>query len=396
MAKRQSGAVSLFAVIFAALLLTILTIGFIKLMVNEQQQATANDLSQSALDSALAGVEDAKRVIRDCQNGISTACDALNDTSSLTKCNVIERALSVSGSIDGKETIIQSNSADGQEFNQAYTCVNIFMDTDDYVYTAKDDQVEVVPLKVAAGQKISEIRISWFADSDIQEGASIESPPDIGPDGELPIKSDWLNNAPPMVRAQLISPGETFSLSSLDSGASSQTAFLRPLKDLLPNLSPIPAKVFFDLSNPMKRPGDGDLDAVRANENSADLVACYEDFVFDNSKYACSVTISLEGAPIVAEASTNAILRLSTLYGNGAEVRVSLWDGDTLVKFNGVQPKVDSTGRAGDLFRRVEARLRVGSEFVYPGYAVDTKNSLCKNFAVVRGEVPTSGKSDCE
>ena len=45
---RQSGAVSLFAVIFGAMLLTIVTIGFIKLMIMDQRQSSDNDLSQSA------------------------------------------------------------------------------------------------------------------------------------------------------------------------------------------------------------------------------------------------------------------------------------------------------------------------------------------------------------
>ena len=50
--------------------------------------------------------------------------------------------------------------------------------------------------------------------------------------------------------------------------------------------------------------------------------------------------------------------------------------------FDGVQPAVDSTGRASNLFRRVEARLQIGDDFAYPDNAIELLNSLCKDFSV--------------
>jgi hypothetical protein len=51
--------------------------------------------------------------------------------------------------------------------------------------------------------------------------------------------------------------------------------------------------------------------------------------------------------------------------------------------FVGVQARVDSTGRANDLFRRVEARIElVDIYFPLPDYSVQANTDIVKNFWV--------------
>ena len=56
----KQGGVSIFAVIAACILAAVIMGSFIRLAIRDQGQSSMQDISQSAYDSAQAGVEDAK------------------------------------------------------------------------------------------------------------------------------------------------------------------------------------------------------------------------------------------------------------------------------------------------------------------------------------------------
>jgi Tfp pilus assembly protein PilX len=388
--NRQSGAVSLFVVIFAALLMTVVTISFIQLMLKDQRQATTSDLSQSAYDSAQAGVEDAKRLLlldQSCRNGTAgpgvncvQVTNALSPVagSSETECD----ALAKSGLVvdTNGETLIQQSIGDNAEkLDQAYTCVKIGVNTDDYKGQLAANESNVVPLRGISD--FDTIELSWFTRDDIS--SDTDSPvigfPSIGPNVSLPQLGDkWKFNYPALMRTQFMQTGSTFTLSDFNDSQAGNKSNTNTLF-LYPSLTGLTNKDFA-------------LDARRSPTNAPQQAKCNDSFV--TSEYACTIVLSLP-VPIDGNAvNRNAFLHLGSLY-NGAHYKISLKKGGIPVKFDRVQPVVDSTGRANNMFRRVQARVELKSDFSYPKAEINLEGDLCKNFTVTDQDSGYSGSATC-
>ena len=143
--SKQSGLVSIIVVMFTAILLMVVSTGFIRIMVQEESRASNNNLSRTAYESAVAGVEDGKRAIMACQRGgsASAACKAI----AAKRCSTIQDAGIIS-SISNTAITIKSGTNLQYISGQAYTCVLIDSQTSDVVYSLKEGSSRVVPLRV--------------------------------------------------------------------------------------------------------------------------------------------------------------------------------------------------------------------------------------------------------
>lgn len=389
----QSGAVSLFVVIFSALLLTIITISFIQLMVNDQRQATASDLSQSAYDSAQAGVEDAKRLLildQSCRNGTAaptvncaqvTAALTLVPGTQQTACDTLGQSGIVNET--GGETIIQQTTTDNSaKLDQAYTCVKIAVDTADYLGQLENDESVIIPLK--GDRAFSKIELSWFSDQDLSGTGDLSIDfPETGANVTLPrVGSTWKTNSPALMRAQFIQLGGSFKLSDLDASAGGGRSNANTLF-LYPSAAGLPVGVDKDFL----------VDVRRDPLNAPQPIQCKSSLV--GGGYACQVNLKVPDPVDGNVDNRNAFLRLSALY-NKAHFQIKLKDsagGD--VKLSGVQPEVDSTGRANDLFRRVVARVELRGDFAYPDAEINLTGNLCKNFSVTDTNAGYSASPTC-
>ncbi len=349
----RKGAVSIFVVVFTALLITVVTVSFVRLMIRDQQRASDSDLSRSAYDSALVGIEDAKRAL-----ARYYALDPAARPTNLGDCNGITELLT--GTASSAEVPVQTNAATDAALNQAYSCVRVYTQTDDFERSMRADETVLVPLQSTG--TFDRVQIEWFIEANADG-----NPIDVPNSGTSELSTTWPAGRPPVVETQFMQTNTSFNLDQFDdmagTNSNSNTLFLYPKA-----LASAPTLSFAS-------------DTRRTQKTAVTDVQCQTSF---SSRYLCTAMITLPD-PVggTTGSRSNAYLRIIPRY-RAAQVRVSLYMGAAAnpVQFDGAQPRIDSTGRANDLFRRINARVEVGTNIAYPEAAVDVSGNFCKTFAV--------------
>lgn len=359
--NQQSGAVSLFLVIFFALLLSVITLGFIRITTEEQQQALTNDLSQSAFDSAEAGVEDAKRALvqyrRSCETDPTGAeCNKYKNAFNANRCDTLSATLATDLGLtlnDDKAVEVRTTAKD-ETLQQSYTCLKIALNTKDYVRKLEANTSDLIPINGVSS--FDSVTLNWFIAKDA--GLSTGTPFKIPNTNQgFPPAEQWDNATPAVMRAQLIQFNKAgFTQKDLEDNSS--TLFLYPVRAGGAANGEVPFTRY-----------------ARKSPNEAVNITC----TTDSSGYACSAKLLLSGS-LAMTPEKSAFLRVTPLY-KGATFQLKLNDGT--VDFDGVQPLVDSTGRANDVFRRIESRIRFDEATGnYPENALETTGDICKGFVV--------------
>lgn len=366
------GVASIFVVVFSTMIISIIVIGFTSVMIRDQSQASDYDLSQGAYDSATAGVEDAKRSIAKYLNSCDINSNAPTTTcarmaSALQQCN--SNAYILYGDNSGKETTVETTEND-KALDRAYTCVKTTLDTVDYVSALSSDQSNLLPLRGEGD--FSKLQISWFDSSDIGDSvatsASNVSLRSLAGGLPLLLRSNWPSNRPAVLRAQIIQYGATFKLTDFDDNGSDGSSDVNTIF-----MYPVAGSSSSETSMVSR-------DVRRSGTKTAWPVTCRSSLA--TGGYACTAIIDLPNA--VSAGDKEAYLNLKALYNKSSYKIELLNDAGVVVKFKGVQPEVDSTGRANDIFRRVSARLEsgVGASAYIPDSAVDVTSNFCKTFLV--------------
>lgn len=370
--KTKKGVASLYVVIFATILFGVITLSFIRIILSESIQSSNDDLSQSAYDSALAGVEDAKIAVNkyyQCINNGGSKADCDYSTLFDDKCDNDGDGFGLAqylylGYTNG-EVLVQE-SASGNNSEQAYTCVILQDVVDDYRSTlTSDTRTKVVPLGVGSNRlgNVKYVEFAWYSDVN---GTKFDH---LDHNGKFNERGS--ETVPPTISLTLLSVPATFSINDFNNSTDEHYSTMV----LLPS-----NKVGDDTANGSR--GDGDFAGGSAVNNiSASQIRDAGNSDKDNkpfemkcthdSDFACTAWLEVSG---LLYAGGNAMLIVSLPYGDiVTDFAVTLYDGArNRIQFEGVQISVDSTGRANQLVRRVETRLDPADVFFpYPQYELE-------------------------
>lgn len=413
--KTKSGTASFYVVSITALILTIIAISFISITISEMARTTNSDLSNSAYDSAMAGVEDAKVALLNYQSCLNQGFTATKPTGGGSPtcgeiiwymenpdCDTVGHILGRIEKGKSGEVLIDATGNKNETMAQAYTCALIETKLDSYtVMLSEGATSQLIPLSFegTAASSVKSLRVSWYADTD---GLDYNYGNKLG-FGSLSDKM----TTPPTLGVQLIQTAASFNLSQFDTNNGNQTdrgtlffvatdtkstsTAHRLVERNGSSLSSVntnaaeAAPRFYDIT------GDGldskitmsdSVNFATANnkqqQNVPILTYCPKD---SGRTYACSVSIELP-EPIGGARNDSSFMLLISMPFGGMPMEVSIEactenacttaaqtttgdKGTTKAQFKGAQYVIDSTGRANNLFRRVKTLLD-GNNIYYP------------------------------
>lgn len=336
--QNQSGLAAITVTLIILGIVTLITVGFATLMRREQRQALDQQLSTQAFYAAESGVNEARTYI-------DANASSLNDVSS---CE------------DTPNEIMQNANVGN---NASFSCVLMDVTPTELKATISPDRSWVVKAQTENGAPVNRLEISWQM-----------------PDNQAFAEPDWSDSY------LFLSQGKW----------GERTSPLRLM--LMPDVNDrtdLISRTFQAFLYPNADAGNSVNWTVAANPNNstdpAGRVAGNGRIIDGN----CDVTrrpyycrVYLRGL-----SSSSYYLRLKTIYQPSVVSVRSFNDSNQLQELRNGQAKIDATGKAADVVRRIQVNVPLASgTFPYPEYALETFDTLCKRFITW----PGGARSDWE
>lgn len=356
---KEQGFASIIIAIVLVLILSLITVGFADLMRREQKSALNKHLSNQAYYAAESGINDAAKAINAGYTAAKTTCDTTGVVTTQT----------------GSQYLMHPDV--GTDSSVTYSCLLINPRPQTLEFGAITDATAKV-LEVSGvdaggvARPIGSMVISWQEST--PSGASVFANP---PSGPLPLytndpaTSDKWTATIGVLRIG-VTPLQSGGINRNFLSKSTAVSYMYPNQgttDSNPGSGYSNSNLFLDGNS---QPLSGTFSRGNCTNNSKPL--------------KCNVRFT-----IASNVQANYLLDLRSYYRD-SHVSVSAYatDGSQLYIMN-AQTIVDSTGRAQDVLRRIQARIPSKNNYDVPPNSLSVVGGICKQLELY----PTTGTNKC-
>lgn len=416
----KSGATSFYVVAISTLILVILATSFATAIMAEIVRSSNDDLAQSAYDSALAGIEEAKLAYenyRNCINkGITSpdkepekdgtiTCEKIIWWMEHPDCDMVAHILGrLKDNVEGGEINLEYTTMGitNSEMDQAYTCAEIDVNPQD-VYGSLSMSVpyKIINVDNKSARLADAVVLKWHRNNGDAQDASFSNIVDNKKVAFPSIRGLNVLPTPATISFEIVQTpleGFTFNqLNSLSPGSGKKSN--RATMYFVPTDEENMAKPKTSATANYVGIYDGETNYINASEvaknnnhskNLPYTVYCDE----NNSDFACSVTIELPSPIDDPDRNNDDFYFVLSLPYGGPSTDYSIsyrCHGDTCGSSSEYEDPsinhqivIDSTGRANDMYKRIEVRLDAEAPSLvsgFPFFAIQA-DTIDKNFAV--------------
>ncbi len=330
--RDQAGIVSIMVTIIVMIILSLIVLGFARIIRREQRQSLDSQLSTQAFYAAETGINDAVKAIQGGYKDEKTDCEPDGSLFFPSNSNVIDPTADV-----------------------AYTCLLV----DPSPPTLEFDNIStgsstIIPIETPpGGGNFDSLTFSWH-----EQGKALPLTAACPTVGIFPPATSWPSGCEAgVLRVDLVPTPPSFDRTTLVN--STMTAYLYP-----------------------RSSGGGTVDYTTSRGFSGQGVVPAANCSGSPGPRLCSMTITGLSSP-------SYLIRVKSIYKASA-LTISAEAGGSPTDIIGTQAIVDSTGKANDVLRRVVARVptRPLSDDLFPEFAIQSAQTLCKRFTSAPGIAP--------
>ena len=334
--RGEEGIAAILIAMFIMIILTLITLGFARIMRREQRQALDSSLTTQAFYAA--------------ESGINDAISAINSGALTTDINTC-----VSASFPNRTVSATQNAS--------YSCLLVDQTPSNLEYNQGSitaNRSTVIPIEASVpGQYFKTLTISWSSDDTAPHSFRRCT------DTLLDTVSNWTGDTG-LLRFDLVpivtSSGNTVTRDSpgglIDS---TMSAYLNPAKSSCAGNSPI------------------NFASGTSNQGRIYTEHCN----VGNTPRDCNMTINLPSTV------HKYMLRVKSMYHNSNMTITGTDTSDANVSFFGAQKQIDSTGKVSDVVRRLQVRVP-SKQVPVPEYVVQSMDGICKQLDVAPAPSPTA------